>query len=96
MQVARTIQTHDATTVVQNSPLVYTSGATLAIAVPTDAAEMVIKSSTDLRISEDSAMASYYVHDGGSEKVIPVGDASYLYIKGDSADGTLQFYFHIV
>ncbi len=95
-QVASGIATQDATTVAQTSPLAYTAAAIITIAVPTNAAELILKPSTDLRISEQSTMVRYYVMDGGSEKVVPLGRTDNLYIKGDSASGTLNFYFHFI
>lgn len=94
VQVASTIKTEDATP--QESPLAYTAADVTEISVPTNAAEMILKPSTDLRISEEEAMGSYFVIDAGSVHVIPVGRCDNLYIKGDSAAGTLNFYFHTI
>jgi len=96
LQVASSIQTYDDTTVAQNSPLAYTSADVTNIAVPVNAAELIFEASTALRISEDSNMATYAVVPAGSTRVIPAGRTFNLYIKGDTADGTLNFYFHIV
>ncbi|MFA5037064.1 MAG: hypothetical protein WC479_07810 [Candidatus Izemoplasmatales bacterium] len=94
--VASGIKTEDATSTPQESPLAYTSAAVITIEVPENAAELIIKPSTDLRVSEEVAMGSYFVADGGSVHVIPVGRTDQIYIKGDSADGTLSFYFHFI
>jgi hypothetical protein len=96
IQVASEIKTEDATSTPQESPLAYTASTAIIIAIPTNAAELIINPSTNLRVSEESDLASYFVVDASAFHVIPVGRMDSVYIKGDSADGTLNFYFHIV
>ncbi len=96
MQVASTIKTEDATLVPQESPLAYTAAAVITITIPEDAAELIINPSTNLRVSEESAMGSYFVADASAFHVIPVGRTDYIYVIGDAASGTLQFYFHTI
>ena len=96
MQVASGIKTEDASAVPQESPLAYTAADVTTITVPSNCAEFVMKPSTNLRVSEEVAMGSYFVVDGGSWHIVPVGRTDTLYIKGDSADGTLQFYLHTI
>ena len=96
MQVASGIKTEDATAIPQESPLAYTSAAVITIAIPTNAAELIINPSTNLRVSEESDLASYFVADASAFHVIPVGRTDNIYIKGDAVDGTLNFYFHII
>ena len=95
MQVASAIKTEDATSTPQESPLAYTTAVT-TIEIPTNAAEFNLNPSTSLRVSEEVAMGSYFVIDAGSWHTIPVGKTDTLYIAGDSASGTLQFYFHTI
>lgn len=96
MQVASSIKTEDATSTPQESPLAYTTASVLTLTIPSDAAELIINPSTNLRVSEETAMGSYFVADASAFHVIPVGRTDYIYIKGDAADGTLNFYFHVV
>ena len=96
MQVASTIKTEDATATPQESPLAYTAADVITITIPADAAEFIINPSTNLRVSEESTMDSYFVADASAFHVIPVGRTDYIYIKGDAADGTLNFYFHTI
>jgi hypothetical protein len=94
--VASGIKTEDATSTPQESPLAYTSAAVITIEIPENAAELIVKPTTDLRVSEEVAMGSYFVVDGGSVHIFPVGRTDQLYLIGDSASGTLNFYFHFI
>jgi len=95
MQVATGIETSDATATPQTSPLTYTTSTT-TITIPADCAELNLKPSTALKVSEDSTMTTYFVIDADSWHTIPVGRTDYLYIAGETAGGTLNFYFHEV
>lgn len=96
MQVARSIQCYDSTAVAKTSPLAY-ADTILTITVPTNAVEIVMTASTDLRVSEASDMATgYAVQSAGITQVYPVSGMDYIYIVRNAASGTVQFYFHIV
>ncbi len=95
MQVAKAIQTYDATAVAQASPLAYSSNV-VTIAIPTTAAEMVCRPTTNMEVSELVAMGSYFTVEGGVTTIIPCANTDTLYIKRESADGSLHFYFHLV
>jgi|ETNvirenome_6_85_1030632.scaffolds.fasta_scaffold01699_8 hypothetical protein len=89
------ISTSDATTVAQDSPLAYTT-ANLTLAIPTNAAEVSLRPSTDLRVSANSDPAggdSYFVMEAGERIVIGVANIANLYVAGNASAGTLQFYF---
>lgn len=86
------ISTVDVSGTPKTSPLSYSS-TTLTIAIPTNAAEMVLTPSTALRIGENSAMSRYYVIPASTTIAIPVADTDNIYIVRDSADGTLSFFF---
>lgn len=86
------ILTHDSTGSPNNSPLSY-SDSVINISIPVNAAEFVLKPSTDLRISENPAMSTYFVIGAGTVQAIGVARMDNIYIIRDSADGTLNFYF---
>lgn len=87
------IATQDATGTPQKSPLAFTTGVT-TIEVPTNAAEIVLKPSVALRISEEATVSDrYFVIGAGTTMAIGVADTDTIYVAGDSASGTLNFYF---
>lgn len=86
---ARGFQTKDATTVPQGSPLAYSS-AVITLKTPTNAVEITLAPTTDLRYSEDPTMATYDIIKAGSKEVIGLYDGD-LYIKRDASDGTVAF-----
>jgi len=96
IQVATSIQTSDATGTPQTSPLAYTTALITALTIPTRAAEIVLKPSTDLKVSEDSTMTSYFVILANTTQVFPLARADNFYVQGNSSDGTLNFYFHLI
>jgi hypothetical protein len=92
LQTGCGIQTSDATASPQNSPLTITTGVT-TIAVPTNAAEMVVKCDVAIRISEVAAMTTYFTLPASTVLAVPLARTDSIYIRGDAAGGTLQFYF---
>lgn len=95
IQIGGSFQTSDATGTPQNSPLSYTTGV-ITIAVPDNAVELILNPTTDLRVSELLAMTTYDIVIGGSKESIPVARMSNVYVKRDSASGTLNFRFTII
>lgn len=95
LQIGTSFQTSDATASPKNSPLAYSS-TTITITVPDNAAEFICQPSTDLRVSEVSSMATYYIVRSSTAEAIPCVKMSSIYIVRDSADGTLQFRFTLV
>jgi hypothetical protein len=87
--------TSDATSSPQNSPLAITTAVT-TIAVPTDAAEMVIMGTVALRVSEIVGMTTYDFIPANQREVIPVARMDNVYIKADSTTGSLNFRFNHV
>ena len=77
------------------SPLAYT-GSVTTLAVPVDAVQLILAPTTDLRISEDSGAARYDLVAAGSKEAFPVAGMSAVYIRRDSADGSLRFRFTVV
>lgn len=74
------------------SPLAITTGVT-TIAVPMNAAEMVIYSDVAVRIGEALALSSYFTIPATTAWVIPLAHSDNVYLRADSGTGTLQFYF---
>lgn len=95
IQAGNSFQTSDATASPNTSPLSYT-GSVTTLVVPINALELVLTPSTALRISELVAMGTYNVISAGTTMAFGVAGMSKVYIKQDSANGTLQFYFVIV
>jgi hypothetical protein len=85
--------TQDASGTPKTSPLTVSSSE-VALSVPTNAAELVIvHTSQALRISGITGMARYVVLpiDGGH--VLQVASGGTIYLKRDSVDCVVQFYF---
>lgn len=94
------IQTKDDTGTPQTSPLsvvVYSSAVT-TLAIPSNAAEMVLyPSDNDLRVSEEATVnANYYVQPQGVVQAYGVAGMDTIYVGGDSDTVTLSFYFILV
>lgn len=86
------ILTQDATGTPQTSPLAYTTGV-VTIAIPENAAEMVFRASTDIRVSNVSDVSTYFVVPAGANWVIGLARTDTLYFQRDATSGTLNFYF---
>lgn len=92
MQAGIAFRTFDATGSAKNSPLAYSS-VEIAIAIPTNAAEMILRPSTDLRVYEVTSSTSYYVIPAGVTHALGVAGMDTIFIVRDASDGTLNFYF---
>lgn len=94
--------TTDATATPQKSPLAVPAASTTTITIPAAAVEMVLISSTALRISEsDPVTAPYFVIPANTPFHVPcmtpglnVNDATgQIFLKADSVDAIVQFMF---
>lgn len=92
MQTGTGILTTDISGTPKTSPLAYSS-TILTIAIPENAAEVVFKPSTAMRVSEASNMSTYYVISAGTTHAFGVSRTDNLYVVRDAGDGTLNFYF---
>lgn len=90
--IANNFTTQDATGTPQTSPLSY-SNSVITIAVPEDAAEMVLFPTTDLRVSEIVAASRYDVIQANTKEIVACANMDSIYIVRDSADGSLRFRF---
>ncbi len=78
-----------------SSPFNFT-GTITPITIPDNCAEIIIAPSTDLRVSEDPIMASYYVIVAGSCEAIALAYMPTIYIAADGAGGTANIRFATV
>lgn len=92
IQVASTFLLQDATGTPQVSPLAYTTGE-INLVVPSNAMELVIRATTDLRIKTTTSGTPYYVLPANTAQSFPVNGLSSVYFIRDSASGTANFYF---
>ena len=74
------------------SPLNYSSSI-ITLVVPNDAVWFSVSPTTDLRVSEDPAMASYDVVPTAGRESFYVALMANVYIVWDSADGIARFKF---
>ncbi len=95
VQIGSVMTTLDSSGTPKASPLAYSS-TEIVITIPDRAVEMVLAPSTALRVSEVTGMANYYVIPANAAEVIACARMATLYIKRDSADGTLNFRFNNV
>jgi hypothetical protein len=61
--------------------------------VPDAAIQIILSPTTDLRVSEDVAMARYDIISAGAKEAFSVALMSNVYIKQDSVAGTVRFRF---
>lgn len=92
MQTATKFSTRDAAGTPLVSPLAYTA-TVLTLTVPDDAVQLVLSPTTDLRVSEDSVMSRYDVIVAGAKEALPVALMTSVYIRRNTADGSLRFRF---
>jgi hypothetical protein len=92
IQTATSFVTQDASGTPKLSPLAYSSSV-ITIAVAVDAAQLILSPSTDLRVSEDPAMARYDIISAGAKEALAVMVMPNVYIKRDAADGVVRFRF---
>jgi hypothetical protein len=92
LQTATTFVTQDAAGTPKTSPLAYSSSV-ITIAIPDTAIQLILCPTTDLRVSEDVAMARYDIILAGAKEVFAVALMTNVYIKRDTVDGTVKFRF---
>lgn len=78
-----------------NSPINY-SNAIIGIKIPDRAIELLLNSSSDLRISESPSMASYDIVMATTKEAISCAKLSILYIVRNNFDGILNFRFTLI
>lgn len=93
MQTGRGIATQDATTSPQASPFTLPSATITTIAVPSNAAEMVLYCTTSVKVSEDSAMTRYALIPASTTMAIPLAGSDVIYLQASASTPTLYFYF---
>ena len=90
------IKTKDATSTPQESPLAYTTSE-IELVIPSNAVEIVMRASTDIRIKTETGASDYFVLPADTTMVFGVAkraDAGEsLYFIRDASNGTLNFYF---
>lgn len=90
------IVTQDATPSPQKSPLAITTTVT-TLTLPSNAAEVVLKSDVAIRVSEEATAADHYwLQSAGVPTAYGMANTSTLYVRTDSGSGTLYFYFNTV
>lgn len=95
VQVAGTFTTRDVTGTPLASPLAY-STTEIPLLVPEEAIRVLLYASTALRVSEVTGMARYFVLPATTLWRLDVARMTTVFVKRDSADGTLQFMFEHV
>jgi hypothetical protein len=96
MQAATGFATRDASTPTPiSSPLSYV-GTTITLVVPRSAVRLILTPSTALRVSDDPALARYYVVAAGVEATFDVTLMQNVYVACDVSSGTMQFQFATV
>ena len=86
------IATQDATGTPQTSPLAITTGVT-TIAVPENAAEIVMTAAEAFRVSEIVSMARYFTAASNVIMAFPVSRTDNIYVRADSTGTSLHFFF---
>src|SRR5882757_484085 len=92
LQTPTKFVTQDVSGTPKNSPLAYSSSV-VTLTVPDDAVQLILSPTTDLRVSDDVAMARYDVVVAGSKEAFSVGSMASVYIVRDTADGSVRFRF---
>jgi hypothetical protein len=95
LQTAAKFVTADTATTPRVSPLAY-SNTILTITVPDAAVQVILAPTTALRVSEDPTMVHYDVIAAGAKEALPVALMQSVYIRRDTADGTVCFRFAVV
>lgn len=93
LQSGRSFTSSDATDTPQTSPLAILTASATTIAVPENAAEMVVWCDQDVNISTTSGLTDYFTIPALVIIAMPVSNVDNVYVQGDSADGTLNFFF---
>jgi hypothetical protein len=79
----------------QGSPLTATT-TIIDLLIPRNCTSVRIGCSTDLLVSEDPMMATYYTIPATNAEVFPVARTDNLYIKAASGTSVVNFMFHII
>lgn len=96
IQTANCTAMQDASDTPNKSPLAITTSIT-TIEIPENAAEIVLKSSVDIRIGVDADLSDgYYVAAANEGKTFGCASMDQIFVRGDSESGTLNFFFNIV
>lgn len=91
------IQTTDATSTPQTSPLTVTTSAVVTLVAPDDAMNVLITSLTNtLNISEVSNMASYFTLPVNTPITLECGLQKNFYLESNTGNATVSFAFGIV
>lgn len=97
--------TEDATGTPVTSPATISNTGVSALTVPAAAGSIVISSSAALRVSEDSTMSHYFVLPANTPLEFPclspaadqqLTNTGVIYLQGDAASCTVQFFFKCV
>jgi len=88
------ISTKDASDL--TSPVLVDTLTIKSIKVPQNAVVLILSGTTDLRISEDSNMTSYFLLPSGATLMIGVATQDVIYVKGDSGSGACYFMFELI
>lgn len=78
-----------------SSPVAY-AGTAVTVTTPTNTIDVSITPTTDMLISEDSTMSSYYLIPANSEKVIGISRMTTFYIKQSASSGSCYFSFNLL
>ena len=92
IQTACRFATQDASATPKTSPLAYSSSV-ITVTVPDNAVQLVVSPTTDLRVSDDPTMTRYDVIPAGAREALAVALMASVYVRRDSADGSLRFRF---
>lgn len=96
IEVGNYFQTADATGTPQTSPLAYSGTTVYNLVVPTGAIQVTFLPTTDLRFSELSDVSKYDLIKANTKEIIDCASMANIYVKEDSADGSLYFKFIFV
>lgn len=96
MSYAAGMQTTDISTVPIVSPVAVTTGAVTTLTNPLNAVQITLATNQDLRLSELSTMATYYIIPGGTTITVDIARVATLYVKADSSNANVKFYYAVV
>lgn len=93
VQTGGSILTADISASPKVSPLSVTNASVTTIAVPTNAAEIVVLGSAAFRIGESVALSQYFTVPASTVMAFGVADMDSIFVQGDAGVITLNFYF---
>lgn len=94
--VGNYFETTDATGTPQTSPLAYSGATVYNLVVPQGAIQLTLMPTTDLRVSELSDVSKYDLIKANTKEIIDCASMANIYLKEDSADGSVYFKFIFV